>query len=122
MRKTMMQAVFVCVVLAVTRDVANAIFYITIPNNEVEVTDVITQASYGWSTTERLNVGSGNAFNGPGTWDGVLTVHSNGTVTVGTIFMINGGPKTNGKIIVDGTNSTMTAELVTKPPTVSMPG
>ena len=122
MRKTMMQAVFVCVVLAVTRDVANAIFYITIPNNEVEVTDVITQASYGWSTTERLNVGSGNAFNGPGTWDGVLTVHSNGTVTVGTIFMINGGPKTNGKIIVDGTNSTMTANGILHLAMNSAPG
>ena len=72
----MMQAVVGCVALSATRDVANAVFHITIPNNEVEVTDVITQASYGWSTTERLNVGSGNAFNGPDTWDGVLTVHA----------------------------------------------
>jgi len=106
MKKAILQAAVVCVVLAATRDIANAVTVFLNGTNEFEVTGVMTQT---WAAADDLNIGSVNHTQGAGTWDGVLRVHSGGTATCGVIFMTNGGDLTAGKIIVDGAGSTMTA-------------
>jgi T5SS/PEP-CTERM-associated repeat protein len=106
MKKAILQAVVACVVLAATRNVANAATVFLNGTNEFEVTDVMTQT---WAATDDLNIGSVNHLAGANTWDGVLRIHSGGTGTCNVIFMTNGGDQTAGKIIVDGTGSTMIA-------------
>jgi len=119
MKKAILQAVVACVVLAATRNVANAATVFLNGTNEFEVTDVMTQT---WAATDDLNIGSVNHLAGANTWDGVLRIHSGGTGTCNVIFMTNGGDQTAGKIIVDGTNSTMTANGILHLAMNSAPG
>ena len=106
MKRAILQAVVVCVILAAARGVADAATVSLNGTNEFEVTGVTTQT---WAATDDLNIGSANHTQGADTWDGVLRVHSGGTGTCNVIFMSNGGDQSTGKIVVDGTGSTMTA-------------
>ena len=108
MRKAILQAVVVCMVLAVTMGVANAeVWYNNYPN------DLIINAANpqpwtygagqggagvgGW-----VNIGSGNFVNGPGAWDGTIIVESDGVVTSDRIWVGRGLANASGRLIIDG--------------------
>ena len=109
MRKAILQAVVVCMVLAVTMSSANATWYGA--NYPV---DVIINAGnpQPWTADEIVYNGSANKVNGPGFWDNTIIVESTAApVTSGRLYVGATGGNLSGKLIIDGSSWTASSVL-----------
>lgn len=109
MRKVSIQAVVVCMVLAVTMSSANATWYGA--NYPV---DVIINAGnpQPWTADEIVYNGSANKVNGPGFWDNTIIVESTAApVTSGRLWVGATGGNLSGKLIIDGSSWTASSVL-----------
>jgi len=109
MRKAILQAVVVCMVLAVTMSSANATWYGA--NYPV---DVIINAGnpQPWTADETVYNGSANKVNGPGFWDNTIIVESTAApVTSGRLYVGATGGNLSGKLIIDGSSWTASSVL-----------
>ena len=99
MKRAIVQAIVVCVVLAVTVRVADANYFAN--NHPVDLVINATNTQ-PWTSGEWVYMGSANIVNGAGVWDGTIIVESTGVVTSDRIWVGSGSPTTSGRLIVDG--------------------
>ena len=108
MRTVPMQAMVVCLVLAVTTGAANALW-----NENNYPTDLVVNAGspQPWGAAEEVRVATVNLVNGAGVWDSTVLVESNGVVTSGRLWVGFGGGLVSGRLIVDGGTWTSSSVL-----------
>ena len=103
----MKQTVVVCMVLAITTGVADALW-----NENNYPTDLVINAGspQPWEAAEEVRNATANLVNGAGVWDSTVIVQSTGAVTSGRLWVGFGSGLISGKVIVDG--GTWTASSV----------
>ena len=118
MRKVTMQAVAVCVVLAGTMGVANALTRYLTNLNELVLDGSAGHTQFDntictWNPGDNLYIGTQNYGAPADSYDGMLKIISGGSaetveLRIGTSWGYYAGSANNGRVIVDGTGKLTT--------------